>query len=335
MQHVKIKYSEKPYLKDDAGFFGRALYKFHVWRDNRRYDYYDRQRKNVTLRFAIMFAILFGLIVYQAVNMRNVTTAATELNTALPFGTQGRNVKVTSRVFNRKTGTLLVGLKFTDSGNNLVSDVNMKDFKITASGKKIKSGTKVNVPTSENTMVVKVTNLNTDFRTLDLKVKDNSLDVSGLQTESSISSSESTSKKHTDKPQVAEIVVSNDHSLKVNNNLTATSQKSLVMAQTKIEVADEKKVIAHNKSVINKWEKAIADREQSIKNTRKNMTTMSADELSQAKDLIASSQSSINDLRTNIASAKSAIDASNDKIKLLNKAYVKQQNGTLNVPKPY
>lgn len=63
MQHVKVKYSQKPHLKKGAGWFGKSFYRYRVWQDNHRYNYYDRHRRNVAIRLGGLLVIGVGILV--------------------------------------------------------------------------------------------------------------------------------------------------------------------------------------------------------------------------------------------------------------------------------
>ena len=156
MQHVKVKYSQKTHLKKGAGWFEKSFYRYRVWQDNHRYNYYDRHRRNVAIRLGGLLVIGVGILGYSAVAPRPSSTVGTKLNTPVSFGNQGKNAQLTSQVVNPKTGTLQLGVKFTGSADMLVSDVNMNRFKLTFDGDRfIKKGqSQVNIiPTSDTTLV--------------------------------------------------------------------------------------------------------------------------------------------------------------------------------------
>lgn len=334
MQHVKVKYSDKPHLKKTAGWWGKSWYRYRIWRDNRRYDYYDRRRRNMALRLGGLLLVGAGIVGYSAVSPRPSNTISTKLNTPIPFGNQGKNVQIVSRVFNPKTGTLQVGLRFTGTTDSLVSDINMKRFKLSFAGDRyIKTGqSEVNIiPTSDNTSVVQFVKLRPGFQDVRILVRDKSLDTSNITAAANVTQESGSKIKKED--QVGTVIVNNDNKLTRDETQGVDSQKTLVLKQTKSEIHDQDKLIANNKLAIKKWQKAIVERTENSRSTRSQMTQMNAEEIAQAQDLIAGNESAIEDFKSNIARAKSNIASANDKKKSLHKVYKQQQNGRLNVGK--
>ena len=334
MQHVKVKYSQKPHLKKGAGWFGKSFYRYRVWQDNHRYNYYDRHRRNVAIRLGGLLVIGVGILGYSAVAPRPSSTVGTKLNTPVSFGNQGKNAQLTSQVFNPKTGTLQLGVKFTGSADMLVSDVNMNRFKLTFDGDRfIKKGqSQVNIiPTYDNTLVVQFVKLRKGFQDVRVNIRDTSLDAANITAADRVGDDDNKTTKQ--KAQVGTLIVNNDNKLTRNNTQPVDSQKTLVLAQTKSEITDQKRLIQNNKSAITKWQKAITQRTENSRATRKEMSQMNAEEIAQAEELISNNDSAITDIKTNIARAKSNISSANDKIKTLQKLYKKQQNGNLKVAK--
>ena len=332
MQHVKVKYSDKPHLKKDAGWWGKSWYRYRIWRDNRRYDYYDRRRRNMAFRLGGLLLIGVGIVGYSAVAPRPSNAISTKLNTPTPFGNQGKNVQIVSRVFNPKSGTLQVGLRFTGTSDSLVSDVNMKRFKLSFAGDRyIKNGqSEVNIiPTSDNTSIVQFVKLRRDFQDVRILVSDKSLDTSNITAAENMTQESSSKIKKED--QVGTIIVNNDDKLTRDDTQGIDSQKTLVLKQTNSEIRDQEKLIANNKLAIKKWQKAIVERTENSRSTRSQMARMNAAEVAEAQDLIAGNESEIEDFKSNIARAKSNIASANDKKKTLHKVYKQQENGRLNV----
>lgn len=334
MQHVKVKYSQKPHLKKGAGWFGKSIYRYRVWQDNHCYDYYDRHRRNVAIRLGGLLLIGVGTVGYSAVVPRPSSTVGTKLNTPVPFGNQGKSAQLISQVFNPKTGTLQLGVKFTDASDLLVSDVNMNRFKLTFDGDRfIKQGqSQVNIiPTSDTTLVVQFAKLRKGFQDVRVNIKDTSLDAANITAANRVDDDDDKTSKQ--KAQVGTLIVNNDNTLTRDNNQPVDSQKTLVLAQTKSEIIDQKRLIQNNKSAITKWQKAITQRTENSRATGKEMSQMNAEEVAQAEELISTNDSAITDIKTNIARAKSNISSANDKIKSLQKLYKTQQNGNLKVAK--
>lgn len=334
MQHVKVKYSQKPHLKKGAGWFGKSVYRYRVWQDNRRYDYYDRHRRSVAIRLGGLLLIAVGVVGYSAVAPRPSNTVGTKLNTPVAFGNQGKSAELTSRVFNPKTGTLQVGVKFTSAADQLVSDVNMNRFKLTFDGDRfIKNGqSEVNIiPTSDTTLVVQFVKIRRGFQDVRINIKDTSLDTSNITAATRVSDTEAKTTKQ--KAQIGTLIVNNDDKLTRDVTQPVDSQKTLVLAQTKSEISDQKKLIQSNKAAIAKWQQAITQRNENSRATRAEMAQMNAAEVAQAEDLISTNDSAISDIKSNITRAKSNISSANDKIKTLQKLYKTQQNGHLKVAK--
>lgn len=332
---MKIKYIDKPHLKKNAGWWGKAWYRWAVWRDNRRYDYYDRHRRNLVIRILALVTLAAGIVIYSAVAPRPSNTVSTKLNTPIPFGNQNKNVQIESNVFNPDTGTLQVGLKFTSASETLVSDINMKRFKLSFDGDRYikNSESEVNIiPTSSDTLVVQFVKLNTKFQDVRINVADKSLDVSSI---AAVSEASSSSKKNTSDEQIGTVIVNNDSQLIRDNKQPVDTQKTLVLNQTNRKIDEQKSVIDENKSAIKKWHKAITEKTENIRETRAQMSDMTNEEMAQADDLIQTNQSAIGEFNTSISDAKSNIFSAKDKIKTLKKTYTEQQNGRLKVDKPY
>lgn len=334
MQHVKVKHSQKPHLKKGAGWFGKSVYRYRVWRDNRRYDYYDWQRRSVAIRLGGLLLIGVGIVGYSAITPRPSNTVGTKLNTPVSFGNQGKSAQLTSQVFNPKTGTLQLGVKFTGAADMLVSDVNMDRFKLTFDGDRfIKNGqSEVNIiPTSDTTLVVQFVKIRKGFQDVRVNIKDTSLDTANITAATRVGDDDAKSTKQ--KAQIGTLIVNNDDKLTRNNNQPVDSQKVLVLEQTKSEIDDQKSLIKNNKNAISKWQKAITQRTENSRATRAGMSQMNAEEVAQAEELISTNDAAISDIKTNITRAKSNISSANDKIKSLQKLYKTQQNGNLKVGK--
>lgn len=336
MQHVKVKYSEKPHLKEGATWFSRWWYHRQIKHDNRRYNHYDQQRKTVTLRLLSLLGIAAAILIYSMVMPRPSSTVSTKLNQTMAFGNQGTNVQLTKKVFNDETGLLELHFKFTgNTDDTLITGINMKRFKLSFAGDRyIQNGQSEYhiIATSTNTMVVQFEKLKTNFQDVRVGFADKSIDTENIKTAVD-ESSDSAKKPAKTSDQVATIVINNDDKLPVNKQRKVLTKKQLVVAQTNTNIQEQKQAIKENRIAIKEWQAAIKEQTENVRATRQQMPDMTDKEQAQANETIESYQSKMTDLKKNISDTNATIDSKKEKIKQLEKQKTKQQNGQLNVPK--
>lgn len=335
MQHVKVKYSQKPHLKDGAGWWSRLWYNWRIKQDNHKYNRYDQQRKSVTIRLLSLLGIGVAIIVYSMVMPRPSSTVSTKLNQAMAFGNQGANVQLTQKIFNKNSGLLELHFKFTGNTNETTfSEINMKRFKLSFAGDRyIQNGQSEYhiVPTSTNTLVVQFAKLKTNFQDVRVMFKDNTIDTTDINV--ATDDSDRSVKKAKASVQVATIIVNNDDQLEQDNKRVAKGKKQLVIMQTETDIHEQRQLITKNKTAIKEWQGAIKEQTENIRSTRQQMKDMTNDELDQANEAIKNYESKTTDLKKSISEAKEDITTEKDKIAQLKKQKTKQQNGQLNVPK--
>ena len=335
MQHVKVKYSQKPHLKENAGWWSRFWYNWRIKQDNHRYNRYDQQRKSVTIRLLSLLGIGVAIIVYSMVMPRPSSTVSTKLNQAMAFGNQGANVQLTQKIFNANSGLLELHFKFTGNTNETtISGINMKRFKLSFTGDRyIQSGESEYhiIPTSANTLVVQFEKLKTNFQDVRVLFKDKTIDTADIT--AATDDRDRSVKQANGSDQVATIIVNNDDQLQQDNNRVAKSKKQLVVAQTEANIHEQKRRISKNQTAIKEWKGAIKEQTENINSTRQQMKDMTNDELDQANEAIENYESKTTDLKKDISNAKEDISTEKDKIDQLKKQKMKQQNGQLNVPK--
>lgn len=335
MQHVKVKYSQKPHLKEGAGWWGRLWYNWRIKQDNHKYNRYDQQRKSVTIRLLSLLGIGVAIIVYSMVMPRPSNTVSTKLNQAMAFGNQGANVQLTQKIFNKNSGLLELHFKFTGNTNETtISEINMKRFKLSFAGDRyIQNGQSEYhiVPTSTNTLVVQFEKLKTNFQDVHVMFKDNTIDTADITV--ATDDRDRSVKQANGSDQVATIIVNNDDQLTQDHKRVAKSKKQLVVAQTETNIHEQKRLISKNKSAIKAWQGAIKEQTENINATRQQMKDMTNDELDQANEAIENYESKTTDLKKDISNAKEDISIEKDRIDQLKKQKTKQQHGQLNVPK--
>ena len=336
MQHVKVKYSEKPHLKEGAGWFSRWWYRRRVKHDNRQYNHYDQQRRTVTLRFLSLLGIAAAILIYSMVMPRPSSTVSTKLNQEMAFGNQGTNVALTKKIFNDETGLLELHFKFTGNvDDSITTGINMKRFKLSFAGDRyIQNGQSEYhiVATSPNTMVVQFEKLKTNFQDVRVSFADKTIDTESIKTAANDDES-ATNKQAKASDQLATIIINNDDKLPTNQQRKVLSKKQLVVAQTRTNIQEHEHNIKENRAAIKEWQVAIKEQTENVRATRQQMQDMTDKERSQANETIASYESKMTDLKKNISDAKNDIRSEKDKIKHLEKQKTKQQHGQLNVPK--
>ena len=335
MQHVKVKYSEKPHLKEGAGWWSRTWYNWRVWHGNHKYNRYDQHRKSVTIRLLGLLGIGVTIIAYSMIMPRPSGTVSTKLNQEMAFGNQGANVQLTEKSFNEDSGLLELHFKFTGNNNeSTLSGINMKRYKLSFAGDRyIQSGQSEYhiIPTSANTMVVQFEKLKTNFQDVRVMFEDKTVDTADINI--ATNESDSSVKKTQSSDQLATVIVNNDDQLHLNNKLDLKSKKQLVIAQTSDNIQEQQRHIKKDKAAIKKWQTAIDEQEENVKSIHVQMKDMTDDEQDQASESIETYESKITDFKKDISNAKEDISDERNKIQQLEKQKTKQQNGQLNVAK--
>lgn len=294
---------------------------------------YRENRRRYLLRF-FWFLVVGSLFMIVGVNLfpHPSNKPNTPLNTINSFGSQGKMVQITKRLYNPQTGTaefdFQVNDDAADNNNNSLIDFSKVGIDVAAThgGDKL-SGTIIQ--TSSNTVTVQFSHLDKNFTSLEFDFSDKSINVANVKAPSNVQDAKAHGETSKEKENGAIIV--NRDGVTIDKSLEKQSQKQLAMHAYDKKIADQKQLISDNQQAIKKYQQAVKDQQEKLQVLQNQPDFGQADS---KQSQIQSQQDQVNSIQNNISAASQNIDSAKQTIQQYQAVQKEIKTGTFKLLKP-
>lgn len=292
------------YITDIEPISNKKRDRFRQWRRNKRYDFFDNRRASLFTIFVAFIVILVSMVISSHLSARPSNMPGAKLNQTQPFGSLGKNVKLTKAITDNKTNTTLLYFDFSNGSEISTDVINWDNVKIDFMGDhwlQSNPPTKAEfIPTSSNTGVIKLRNVKNKYQDFQTIFSDKQIDSSKI-----MAASDGYSKDKKPEEVQAKFVINRDTPKPKNIN-SSIDQKTLAISENNVKQGEIDKLIEHNQQAIKdlkKSDKQVSADIQALKNQKK----------------ISTEGSDIENIDTQITAKQDALsESSNKKATLLN-----------------
>ncbi|GDZ84788.1 hypothetical protein EFN63_01465 [Leuconostoc citreum] len=306
---------------DKFTFLNQSYQRFITW-------FVEHQRRNLLVIFGIFMLVAVSVTILVSVVPRPSNIPSTPLNTPMPFGSMNKSATLAKSAFNPKNGVLELHYRIANGGDSKNQFVDINNIYFTAiadtKGRKVKG---YYIPTSNNTMVVKFTNLSPKFNVVTVTAHDKNINTNKIDapnSASAIASSSNATKASQSEINQGKFTVNRDK-VSYSNTLRDASQRTLTIEEYQDKIANQNEVIGKNKQAIASYQKAIEQQTDAIKELAKQQvnTTDSSLQTSieNARSSITQIRSQISEARNNIGNAKTKVETYEATIKQVKKGH--------------